>query len=311
MRRAAAILSGLLLAGAAGAAELPLPPGAVLSAEEASPFAMVSLPAAPWSDGPPASVEAEGALTRRAWRAPADGRTPDQLLAPIREALVAEGFSVLYTCADRACGGYDFRFGLDLLPAPAMYVDLGNYRYLLAQAEGDSGRLTSVVTSTGLGFAYVHVTTVEPGAVPAAQPAAEPAAEAPPPVAVAPSDMAERLLADGHVVLDGLEFPSGSASLPEDRYESLAALGAFMEANPSARIMLVGHTDAVGAPDANVALSRARAQAVRTRLIGAYGTEPGRVLAEGAGYLAPVASNATPEGRAANRRVEAVLLAAP
>ena len=157
----------------------------------------------------------------------------------------------------------------------------------------------------------MHVTTVEPGAALGEPSATEPAEEGPPQVPFAPSDIAGRLLADGHVVLDGLEFPSGSASLPEDRYESLAALGAFMAANPSARIVLVGHTDAEGAPEANIALSRARAQAVRTRLIGTYGTEPGRVLAEGAGYLAPVASNATPEGRAANRRVEAVLLAAP
>ena len=255
-------------------------------------------------------MAAEGAVTRRAGRAPAGSLTPDALLAPIREALAAQGFAVLYTCADRDCGGYDFRFGLDLLFPPAMYVDLGNYRYLLAQAE--DGRLVSVVTSTGLGSAYVHVTTVEPGEAPELRSPDTPQEPVAAPSPSAPStDLAARLLADGHAVLAGLEFPSGSASLPEDRYDSLAELGAFMDANPSARIVLVGHTDAVGALDANVALSRARAQAVRTRLIGTYGTEPGRVLAEGAGWLAPVASNATPEGRAANRRVEAVLIAAP
>ena len=125
------------------------------------------------------------------------------------------------------------------------------------------------------------------------------------------SDLARRLLSDGHAVLDGLEFPSGSASLSGDRYPSLEALARFLEENPAATVVLVGHTDAVGALDANTALSRARAQSVRARLIGTYGIDPERLLAEGAGYLAPVAGNLTPEGRAANRRVEAVLLAAP
>jgi OOP family OmpA-OmpF porin len=127
----------------------------------------------------------------------------------------------------------------------------------------------------------------------------------------APTDLAARLLAEGHVVLGGLQFPSGSASLAEDRYESLAGLAAFLAANPTASIVLVGHTDATGTLAANTALSRARAQAVRTRLIGAHGADPDRIAAEGAGWLAPVASNLTPEGQAANRRVEAVLLSAP
>jgi outer membrane protein OmpA-like peptidoglycan-associated protein len=320
MTRRAAILAGLLVAGAADAAEIPLPPGAVLAADEATAFSMVPLPTGPWTDGPPPMVDAEGAVVRRAWRVPEGDRTTAQLLAPIRDRLEADGFAVLYSCADRACGGYDFRFGLDLLPAPAMYVDLGDFRYLLAAEDGTAGRrLVSVVTSRGLGAGYVHVTTVDPADAPAtAVPleAARPEAgglETPAPLPVAPpaSDIARRLLSDGHAALDGLEFPSGSAALPGDGYASLSALAAFLEENPSATVVLVGHTDAVGALDANTALSRARAQSVRTRLIGTYGIDPGRLLAEGAGYLAPVASNLTPEGRAANRRVEAVLLAAP
>jgi OOP family OmpA-OmpF porin len=311
MRRAA-LLAGLLAAGAAGAADLPLPPGAVLAAEDARPFEIVELPEGPWAGGPPPVVAAEGAVTRRAWRVP-DGGAPDAAIAAIRDALAGTGHRILYACADRTCGGYDFRFALDLLPAPAMFVDLGNYLYLLA--EGTDGALVSVVASAGLGAAYIHVTTVAPGAPPAAGVPAEPAAprvtEAPPQVTQAPSDLAVRLQAEGHVVLDGLEFPSGSASLPGDRYASLAALAAFLEANPAAAVLLVGHTDAEGALEGNLALSRARAEAVRTRLIGTYGIDGARLRAEGAGYLAPVASHLTPEGRAANRRVEAVLLSGP
>ena len=311
MRRTA-LLAALLVPGAASAVELPLPAGAVLAAEDAAPFAMVRFPEGPWTDGPPATVAAEGSVARRAWRI-ADSGSPDALLAPIRDELEAEGHRVIFTCADRDCGGYDFRFGLDLLPAPGMFVDLGNYRYLLAAA--DDGRLVSVVTSAGLGAGYVHVTAVEPGEAPAVPVAAEPPAETPPAAVAAPdapaSDLVARLVAEGHVILEGLEFPSGSASLPGDRYGSLEALAAFLAGNPAASVMLVGHTDATGALDANLALSRARAQAVRTRLIGSYGADGARILAQGAGYLAPVASNLTPEGQAANRRVEAVLLSGP
>jgi hypothetical protein len=168
MIRTAAILAGLLVAGAADAAEIPLPPGAVLAADDAAAFATVPLPAGPWSGGPPQTVDAEGAVLRRAWRIPDSDRTTDELVAPIRDRLEADGFAVLYSCADRACGGYDFRFGLDLLPAPAMYVDLGDFRYLLAAEDGTAGRrLVSVVASRGLGAGYVHVTTVDPADAPA------------------------------------------------------------------------------------------------------------------------------------------------
>jgi OOP family OmpA-OmpF porin len=319
----------LLLATPATAADLPLPAGATLAAEDSTPFARAALPTGPWSGGPPPERHAEGVVTRRAWTIPGEV-TPDQLLAPLETALEAQGFVSLFTCADRACGGYDFRYGLDLLPAPAMFVDLGNYRYLLAEgASPDGPRLAAIVTSTGFGQGYVHVTTVDPAPPPETAPAPElqgtPAPDATAPVAAplaagpvatgadspVPTDLAARLIADGHVVLDGLDFPSGSASLAEDRYESLTALAAFLAANPTASIVLVGHTDATGSLAANTALSRARAQAVRTRLIGAYDADGARIAAEGAGWLAPVASNLTPEGQAANRRVEAVLLSAP
>jgi OOP family OmpA-OmpF porin len=315
MRRVAAILAGLLASGAARAAEVPLPPGAVLAAEETAPFAMASFPAGSWADGPPDEVAAEGAVTRRAWRIPETALSPDELLSPIRDSLEGEGFRVLHSCPDRACGGYDFRFVLDLLPAPAMHVDLGNYRYLLAEAEDTAGRhLVSVVASSGFGAGYIHVTEVESGN--GTGPPAEPASGTPETAdgqegSPAPSDLARRLLSAGHTVLDGLDFPSGSSVLTQDRYESLAALAGFLEENTAATVVVVGHTDAVGALDANMALSRARAQSVRARLVEIHGIAPARVAAEGAGALAPVATNLTPEGRAANRRVEAVLLAGP
>jgi OOP family OmpA-OmpF porin len=108
-------------------------------------------------------------------------------------------------------------------------------------------------------------------------------------------------------VLADLDFPSGETDLPEDRYASLAALASFLEANPGTTVALVGHTDAVGGAEGNIAISRSRAESARALLTARYGADPGRVEAFGMGYFAPVASNATPEGREANRRVEAVV----
>jgi outer membrane protein OmpA-like peptidoglycan-associated protein len=68
----------------------------------------------------------------------------------------------------------------------------------------------------------------------------------------------------------------------------------------------VGHTDSVGSLEANLALSRARAEAVVTALQARFGVAAGRAVPAGVGPLAPVASNATDAGRALNRRVEVV-----
>jgi OOP family OmpA-OmpF porin len=85
-------------------------------------------------------------------------------------------------------------------------------------------------------------------------------------------------------------------------------LAQFLKANTGLRVALVGHTDAVGSLDSNIALSKARAQSVAQVLIRDYSIPQSQVEAEGMGYLAPVASNLARQGREANRRVEVVLL---
>jgi outer membrane protein OmpA-like peptidoglycan-associated protein len=69
----------------------------------------------------------------------------------------------------------------------------------------------------------------------------------------------------------------------------------------------VGHTDNQGKPDYNLDLSRRRAANVVQELTTKNGVAANRLDAFGAGLYAPIASNATEEGRAQNRRVELVL----
>jgi outer membrane protein OmpA-like peptidoglycan-associated protein len=74
-------------------------------------------------------------------------------------------------------------------------------------------------------------------------------------------------------------------------------------AYPSLRIEIAGYTDNVGDQRRNVWLSQTRADAVKLYL-SRQGVARDRMVTRGYGPADPVASNATPEGRARNRRVE-------
>ena len=312
---ARAILLLLAAAWPARAAALAdaLPAVARLVAEQAEPIAALRLPVGPWQAGEVPTIRAEGALTRRVWQIPAPGVTPLQIVAPLRAALEEAGFTLLLDCDARACGGFEFRFATDALPPPEMYVDLGDYRYLSAQRSGAEGtEWAAILVSRTEALGFVQITRVAPAPPGAADlpPAASrlPPGPLPGPLPGAgPGDVAALLETQGHAVLRDLAFPIGSAELGPESFASLEALARALRRRPDLRILLVGHTDAEGALPGNIALSRRRAEAVRRRLAEVYDIAPERMRAEGVGYLAPVATNATAEGRERNRRVEVVV----
>ncbi len=84
-------------------------------------------------------------------------------------------------------------------------------------------------------------------------------------------------------------------------------MAGYLQANPAVEVLIVGHTDNVGALDYNMGLSERRAGAVREALAARYGIAGARMSAHGVGFLAPAAPNDSDTGRAANRRVEMVL----
>jgi len=106
-------------------------------------------------------------------------------------------------------------------------------------------------------------------------------------------------------------FDSGSTSLQPT---AIATLGNFVKvAGPlQARIRIEGHTDNVpihnGRFDSNWEFSTARATEITKLFITRYAMAPRRLSASGYGEYYPVASNVTPQGRAANRRVDLVIL---
>jgi hypothetical protein len=87
-----------------------------------------------------------------------------------------------------------------------------------------------------------------------------------------------------------------------------AVAGALQEHPEVDRVVIEGHTDAQGGDAVNEKLSKHRAEAVREYLID-KGVEPERLETKGFGSSQPIADNATPEGREANRRVDFIVVA--
>ncbi|TDE38988.1 OmpA family protein [Antarcticimicrobium sediminis] len=298
------------------AVALELPQGARLLSERVSPFDSYALPRAAFvGDGVPAQIF-EGQVERRTWRMEGGPFAPLQLLAPLRDQLAARGYEILFECRAQGCGGFDFRFGTEIAPAPHMHVDIGNFRFLSAIRKGDEA-LSLLVSSTGRSsyIQEIHVVPVAPAAEGAVQDALQPPVaglvpdEALPGASALGNAVSDALLSRGHILLGDLDFGTGANALgPPGSYDTLAGIAAFLAANPSYRIVLVGHTDSVGGLAANITLSKRRAETVRDRLVSAYAVAPDRVEAEGVGYLGPIASNLTAEGREKNRRVEAMVL---
>lgn len=269
-----------------------------------------ALPTAAFDGTGVPALQVEGALDQRSFQLDAPGATTLSILAPLRDQVLAAGYEILFECEARACGGFDFRFNTDVMPEPDMHVDLGDFRFLSARL-GDEA--VSILVSRSAAAGYVQITRISRAPLPAQaietpvnldeEPVPRGVEATTPPA----TEIAAALDAVGSAVLDDLVFASGAATLSEGDYASLAAVAAWLQANPEGTIALVGHTDASGSLAANVALSERRAEAVADVLIQTYGADPARVDAKGVGFLAPRATNQTEAGRQKNRRVEVIV----
>lgn len=308
------VLSALLTVGLTApgrALDLQLPVGAELTAERPSELDSFAAPVAPFDGAGVPAVTLEGAVTRRAWRISSPGLTPLQIIVPLRAQLEAAGYDLAFECASDICGGFDFRFNTEVLPGPNMYVNISRFRYLTALRgpRGAPMQAVGVFVSVTAASAYVQIIFADTGVDVEDMLPERTVAPVDPDQGVA-GDRIEThpLLTEGHVALSDLDFATGTTDLGPGPFASLQGLAEVLRARPDLRVALVGHTDTVGGLEPNVVVSRERARSVRARLISEFGIAEGRLDAEGMGYLAPIASNLTAEGRDQNRRVEAILL---
>lgn len=106
----------------------------------------------------------------------------------------------------------------------------------------------------------------------------------------------------------GTEFAPWQSRPNPPTLRTMYAIAQILRAYPRARVTLVGHTDNDGTPAQNIALSRARVDQM-ARLLVQNGIPPRRIDTIGRGLTQPIADNATPAGRARNRRIELIVTA--
>jgi len=111
------------------------------------------------------------------------------------------------------------------------------------------------------------------------------------------------------MTLGDVVFDVGESTLRPGAMEKLVALARFLRDHPDRQLLVEGYTDNTGSDSFNLTLSQKRAESV-TGFLAESGVAPDRMIATGYGKAYPQASNATPEGRQQNRRVEVVILGA-
>lgn len=117
----------------------------------------------------------------------------------------------------------------------------------------------------------------------------------------------DKIQVGAKVALKNIFYESGSFKLRNESKYEITKLIQFLKENPDVRVEISGHTDNVGADQANITLSTNRAKSVYDWLI-KQGIASDRLVYKGYGKSQPIDSNATEEGRGKNRRTEVKIL---
>ncbi|MEL6265120.1 MAG: OmpA family protein [Pseudomonadota bacterium] len=281
----------------AGSADHPLIgrfEGAVITGYDARAFDEYRFPQGPASgDLADTFATVEGVTTRIAYTVAGDASIAEVARAyAIR--LEEAGFETVFVCADDACGGARFANEVERFPLPRMIVDPFNFRYRGARRRVEGGETHAAVLFSvdSARRVRVQVTVVETEAMTLRM--------------VDAAAMASEIAETGRVALYGIQFDTDESRIRPESEPTLAEMAAFLKGNPGLEVVIVGHTDNQGSMAYNLGLSARRAEAVRDALATRFGIAAGRMAHAGAGFLAPVAPNTTPEGRALNRRVEII-----
>lgn len=318
-------LAPLALVAAASTASAQMPPdvnggkdhpvlsryaGSWLVGQDLRGFDEITLP-----NGPTTTARIEGRLTRLYYLGPA-GRGVAEVQRNYEDALTRAGARRIDGCSAAACGA---RALGTLAGAPKQvaggeiggwgaktltdeFQDRAEARYWYGTLDA-GGRTLHVAVMTApssvIALRDKHVATlvqiVEPKAADGGM------------VTVDAAALGKGLQAQGRIALYGVFFDTGRAELKAESRPQLDEMARLLQGNPALKVHVVGHTDNQGALEANLALSRARAQAVVDALVKTYRIDAKRLSAAGVAGYAPLASNADDAGRARNRRVELVL----
>ena len=256
------------------------------------------------------TVSASGRLTRVLYALPAES-TPQEAARYYENALHQVNGEILFSGAQDTLDNGNDRFAnqvyygriperlynLLLLNRDNAYIAgkfnrNGHEVYLQAYSfTNREGRETNLVRKDRVG---ALVETIELGS-----------AQAPTPL-ITSAQMAAEINRTGRIALYGINFDTNRTEIKPESRPTLEQIADLLKREPTLKILVVGHTDNVGDFESNRDLSQRRAESVVNALVSGFGITSDRLIPFGVSYAAPVASNATPEGRKQNRRVELV-----
>ena len=268
--------------------------GSVVTGYQVKDFDATNLQAAAFKNGKPTDARRlEGKITRIAYRTN-PGPSILEVSRNFETQLEKAGFEKLLACDTDQCGGIPFTEAIDILPIPQMWVDGFNYRYY-AGHKSDNGRdiYAAVLTSKNNDQITTQLVVAVVGEIKNKM--------------VDAAAMAKGLGEKGHIALYGLYFDTDKAAIKPESAPTLAEMAKLLDGQPDMRVFIVGHTDSQGSYEHNMTLSRQRAESVAAALVKSHKIAKARLYTAGIGYLAPLGSNATEDGRALNRRVELVV----
>jgi OOP family OmpA-OmpF porin len=124
------------------------PDGAERTASRSRNFDTYALPVGPFGPGTIETRELSGKVVWSGYRIAENAPATAEIMATYRAKLQDMGLVPLFECSGDACGGFDFRFGASLLPAPAMLLDVRDFAQLSAgraEPEGYASILLSRV----------------------------------------------------------------------------------------------------------------------------------------------------------------------
>ncbi|EXJ15116.1 OmpA family protein [Imhoffiella purpurea] len=295
--------------------------GSVIIGYRADGSETTHLPAGPWVAGRSKgswkkSVEVSGRRTRILYLIPRTVRSQD-VMRHYRDVLERAGYEMLYRCeGDSECGesvgGFYSDAGQDerltdtyLLERAFSDGSVKDPWILVARRGSDSadqhlflfGAYQDNYADSGAGERVaVFLERIEEGA----------GGSAPPGALIESRELSRLIEEEGHAALHAIGFEPGRATLMPESGPQIEAMARMLGETPDLSVYIVGHTDGQGDLEGNLDLSRRRATEVVQRLILNYGVLGERLTPRGVGNLAPVATNATPQGRALNARIEMV-----
>ena len=252
-----------------------------------------------------ASVDLDGSLAQNVYAVPM-GASAAEVFRNYQANLAEQGYTTLFSAKKSDTGPSLGSFFENMGPGTQIWGYSPDEARYLAAVRDDAGGTKTYIALYVVEYqdGYEPKFSPQKGQVMVRLDAVQTGHLADRMVVVSAAKIGSDLASDGKIALYGILFDFNKATVRPESRPAFDEIGKFLRQNPTQAIYVIGHTDNVGGFDFNMQLSTARARAVVEELSKTYGIASGRMTASGVGLQAPVASNASEEGRAKNRRVE-------